>query len=231
MSSIIQQSLRQIPLFEDLEPYELEWITQISSKRDYKRKSILFVEGSEIEAVYFLVNGLVKTYKTDMNGNEHIVSLLGEGSMFPHIGFFLPYPYPATAETLVDTRLIVMPVKQFEKLLLEKPQLSVKLLRVMGQKLKDLQDRLQELSGSDMQARALSFLKELIENHGVAASGGIFEVPFPLTHQEIANSIGTARETVSRLFTQLKKEGVLDTSKEGHILIERDALYRKLEER
>src|SRR5690554_2452008 len=90
--------LQQAPLFHDLNMQEMERVEEITISRFVSRKSIIFSEGSEKEAVFFIQEGLVKTYKTDENGHEQIVSFLKAGDMFPHTGFFNQNPYPASAE-------------------------------------------------------------------------------------------------------------------------------------
>ncbi len=77
---------------------ELERFEEIAVSRFFPRRMIVFSEGSEKEAFFFIQDGLVKTYKTDENGHEQIVSILKQGEMFPHTGFFNRNPYPATAE-------------------------------------------------------------------------------------------------------------------------------------
>src|SRR5690606_37376908 len=100
---------------------ELEHIWGISIQRSYRKRTIVFTEGADKEAVYFILDGLVKAFKTDENGNEHIVSFLKTGDMFPHTGFFNQNPYPATAEVIVDTHLLAIPVRSFEQLLTNSP--------------------------------------------------------------------------------------------------------------
>lgn len=158
--------LGQMPLFQDLSEQELERVADIAIARRVTRKSVIFTEGSEKEAVFFIREGLVKTFKTDENGHEQIVSFLKTGDMFPHTGFFNQHPYPATAEAIVDTHLAAIPVRQFEHLMLQTPSIAVKLMRVMGEKIVELQEQLQTLSGLDVKHRVLSFLLKLAERHG-----------------------------------------------------------------
>lgn len=87
--------LGQMPLFQDLSEQELERVADIAIARRVTRKSVIFTEGSEKEAVFFIREGLVKTFKTDENGHEQIVSFLKTGDMFPHTGFFNQHPYPS----------------------------------------------------------------------------------------------------------------------------------------
>ncbi|MFB9275154.1 Crp/Fnr family transcriptional regulator [Cohnella cellulosilytica] len=215
--------LRQVPLFHDLNPQEMERVEEITISRFIPRKSVIFAEGSEKEAVYFIKNGLVKTYKTDENGHEQIVSFLKTGDLFPHTGFFNQNPYPATAEAIVDTRLLAIPVKVFERLMLNTPSIAIKMMRVMGDKIRELQEKLQVLSGQDVKHRVLSFLLQLAEQHGDVQDNKI-TINLPMTHQEIANSIGTTRETINRLLNQFNKEDLLEVDRSRIVIIDLEAL-------
>lgn len=220
--------LRRMPLFHDLSEQELERVEEIAISRFVSKRSAIFTEGSEKEAVYFIQDGLVKTYKTDENGHEQIVSLLRTGDMFPHTGLFNPNPYPATAETIVDTHLLAIPVRSFERLVMNTPSIAIKMMRVMGDKIKELQDRLQVLTGQDVKHRALFFLLQLAEQHGDPQKNNI-TIHLPITHQEFANAIGTTRETINRLLNQFAKEKLLKVDRNRIVIMDWEALKRHKE--
>lgn len=213
----ITEFLRQVPLFHDLSQQEMDRVLEIANPRFMSKKAIIFHEGSEKEAVYFIQDGLVKTYKTDENGHEQIVAFLKTGDMFPHAGFFNHRPYPATAEAITDTHLVAIPVHTFELLLMHTPSIAVKMMRVMGDKIMELQETIQSLSGQGVRRRVLSFLIRLAEQHGTV-SGSRVTIDLPMTHQEIANSVGTTRETINRVLNQLTKENLLIMDR-NHIVI------------
>jgi len=218
--------LKGIPMFRDLSDEELDELHRVSAERLYLKKSVVFHEGSSKEAVYFIKEGLVKTYKTDSNGNEQIVSILQQGEMFPHTGFFNPDPYPATAETIVDTTLLVIPVKAFEHLVQETPAMAMKIMRVMSEKIKELQEKIQELAGQDVQDRTISFFIKLAEQYG-KEQGDMIVIHLPMTHQDIANVIGTSRESVNRMLNQLRKEGIMETDRQGFVVHDLQALHQR----
>lgn len=215
--------LTQVPLFRDLTPQELNHVENIMIQRSYRKKSTIFVEGGTKESVYFIQDGLVKTYKTDENGNEQIVSFLKTGDMFPHTGFFNQNPYPATAEAIVDTLLLAIPVRSFEQLMLTTPTIAVKVMRVLGAKIQELQAKLQEFTGQDVHYRALSFLLQMAKKHGETKGSSVL-IEVPMTHQEFANVIGTTRETVNRMLNQLRKEKIIDTHRNEIIILDLEAL-------
>ncbi len=221
--------LRKVPLFRDLTDEELEQIQAITIQRSYRKRTVVFTEGDDKEAVYFIQDGLVKAFKTDENGNEHIVSFLHAGEMFPHTGLFNQHPYPATTEVIVDTKLLAIPVRSFEQLLVRIPEISIKVMRGLSTKIEELQRKLQELTGNDVQDRSVSFLVTLAEKHGTLKDGAI-HINVPMTNQEFASTIGTTRETVNRMINHMRKEGIIETDRNGYIIqdIERlKALARK----
>lgn len=209
--------LRQVPLFNDLTDEELEQIQAITIRRSYRKRTVVFTEGDHKEAVYFIQDGMAKAFKTDENGNEHIVSFLNTGDMFPHTGLFNQKPYPATAEVIVDTKLLAIPVRSFEQLLIRIPEISIKVMRGLSTKIEELQRKLQELTGNDVQDRGMSFLVTLAEKYGTVKDGAIY-INVPMTNLEFANTIGTTRETVNRLINLLRKDGILETDRNGYII-------------
>lgn len=216
----------QVPIFHDLNVQELERVAEISISRFVTKKSIIFSEGSEKEAVFFIQEGFVKTFKTDENGHEQIVSLLKSGDMFPHTGLFNQNPYPATAETIMDTHLVAIPVQKFEHLMQNTPSIAVKMMRILGDKIVELQEKLQLLSGQNVKHRMLSFLLNLAKEHG-NSEGNKITINLPLTHQEIANSVGTTRETINRILNQLSKENILKTDRNRIVILDLKALKQQ----
>lgn len=222
-----QQFLGKTPLFHDLTEQELERVAEIAISRNIPRRNIVFSEGSEKESVYFIKKGLIKTFKTDENGHDQIVSFLSAGDMFPHIGLFNPHPYPATAEAIVDSRLLAIPVSQFESLMLSTPSIAIKMMTVMGDKIRELQEKIQGLTGQDVKHRVITLLLQLADQLG-KNKGNICVIDLPMTNQEFANSVGTTRETVNRLLSQLNKEELLEAGRNRILIFDMRRLREQL---
>lgn len=220
-----QAMLRQFPLFRDLTPPELARVDEIAVHRVFRKKTIIFLEGAEKEAIYFILDGLVKAYKTDLEGHEQIVSLLQTGDMFPHTGFFDEKPYPATTKALVDTHVLTVPIHAFQQLMMEMPPLVFRLIDVMGDKIRELQEKLQHLTGHDVNDRLVYLLTQFADKYG-QADGSEVRIELPVTNQELAGLIGTSRETVNRLLNQLKKMRILNTRRSEILILDIDALKR-----
>lgn len=215
--------LQNIPLFNELTREELEHLSRITSRRTYEKHTFVFVEGESREAVFFIQDGTIKTYKVDKDGNEQVMSLLQKGDMFPHIGFFDDSPYPATAEVIQKADLLVMRIDDFDQLLMEKPQIAIKVMKMMGRKILQLQERLQELISSDVFRRVIHMLLRLANEYGEKRNDGVY-IGLPMTNRDIANMVGTSRESVNRTLNQLRKENLLEIDRKGILIYDLKAL-------
>src|SRR5699024_8597516 len=140
----IKQLLQSFPIFKDLTSFEMEPIVDLAKRRIYRRGTHIFMQGDDLTNVYFIDRGVIKIYKTDVQGKEQIVNVLKKGQMFPHQGFFRQDNYPAHAEAIEDSQLIYIPIKSFEQFLITHPEICIKLFRVLGDIIVDLQSRLEQ---------------------------------------------------------------------------------------
>jgi CRP-like cAMP-binding protein len=224
----IKQRLKVVPLFRELSDNELDSLVTISQVRVYKPRTFVFMQGDPLERVFFIQSGTVKIYKTDMSGKEQIVSILQTGEMFPHAGFFRKGTYPAHAEVVEEATLIVIPIDEFEQTLICYPELCIKLFRVMGEKIIDLQNRLEEQILHNTYEQIVMLLLRLTKTNAVPHDGGFYRLTTHFTNRELANMIGTSRETISRTLSQLKRKGLIDIDDHGFYLIDASRLEKEI---
>lgn len=224
----ITEVLQTVPLFKQLTTAELEEIVNIAHHRHYPKGTHVFMQDDPLENVYFIYSGKIKIYKNDFNGREQIVSVLKEGDMFPHVGFFRKGNYPAYAYVVENATLVVISISHFERLLLQHPQVCIKLFRVMGEKIVDLQNRLEAQILNNTYEQLIKLLLRLAETDGIDTENSHRKLTSHFTNKELANMIGTTRETVSRTLTKLKKKNLLDVDKSGHLIIDIEALEDEL---
>lgn len=215
--STIQDLLQRFPIFKDLTNIEMEPILEIANQRMYRQGSHIFMQGDPSTNVYFIQQGQIKIYRTDLHGKEQIVNVLQAGDMFPHQGFFRQDDYPAHAEVIEDAVLIYIPISSFENILISYPEISIKLLRVLGDIIVDLQTRLEEKILRNTYEQIILLLLRLGKSHGKEKDNETIQLTTQFTNRELANMIGSSRETVSRTLSQLKKEKII--SEEGGLLI------------
>ncbi|UJL47612.1 Crp/Fnr family transcriptional regulator [Virgibacillus sp. NKC19-16] len=220
----VQELLQRFSMFKDLTDFEMEPIVNLAKNRIYRQKTHIFMQGDPLTNVYFIHQGKIKIYKTDFQGREQIVNVLQPGDMFPHQGFFRQDDYPAHAEVLEEATLIYIPIHSFENFLMTHPEITVKLLRVLGDIIVDLQSRLEEKILRNTYEQIILLLLRLSKNYGKETNKGQIRVTTRFTNKELANMIGSSRETVSRTLTMLKKKNCLTTDKAGFMILDIEAL-------
>ncbi|WP_338470050.1 Crp/Fnr family transcriptional regulator [Niallia sp. XMNu-256] len=216
----IKNVLSEFSLFRNLSDDEIYKIVDISISREWNKGSHVFLQDEPLENVYFIYEGKIKIYKTDLNGKEQIVSILKKGDMFPHVGFFRKGNYPAFSEVLEDAILVVVPISQFEKVLIENPELCIKVFKVLGEKIVDLQERLESQILNNTYQQIIKLLIRLGREHGKELDNGRILLKAEFTNRDLANMIGTTRETVSRTLTRLKKEQLIETDASNDLIFD-----------
>jgi CRP/FNR family transcriptional regulator len=223
----IVKRLSKVPLFKELSDEELEPFVKVAQTRFYKNKMYVFMQDDPLDRVFFIHSGKVKIYRTDFSGKEQIISVLEPGEMFPHAGFFRHGKYPAHAEVLEDTHLIIIPINKFEEILISYPELCIKIFKVLGEKIVDLQGRLEAQVLHNTYEQIILLLIRLSKSNG-EQKDEMFRLTTQFTNRELANMIGTSRETVSRTINQLKKKDYVIQDEEGFYLLDREALKQEL---
>lgn len=220
------QFLKQFRIFKNLNEYEMEPIIDFANLRKYEANEIIFMQDEPITNVYFIQKGKIKIYKTDYHGKEQIVNVLQTDDMFPHQGFFRKGNYPAHAEVIEESLLVNIPLQSFENFLITHPEISMKLFRVLGELIVDLQNRLEERNLYNVYDQVILLLMRLARRNGQALDDGYYKITIGLTNRELANMIGSSRETVSRTLTRLKKAELLTIAEDGLMVVP----YEKLED-
>ncbi|MED1468008.1 Crp/Fnr family transcriptional regulator [Bacillus salipaludis] len=224
----IKKVLSEFTLFRDLNDYELTKITDIAIVREWKKNSHVFLQGDPLENVYFIKSGKVKIYKSDISGKEQLVNIMKKGEMFPHVGFFRKGDYPAYAEILEPSTLIAIPILKFESVLIENPELCIKVFRVLGEKIVDLQNRLEEQILNNTYEQIIKLLIRLAQKYGKKLEDSTILLKAEFTNKDLANMIGTTRETISRTLTKMKKEELIEVDDEGNMMLDIDNLMEEI---
>ena len=224
----IQALLQRFSLFKDLTNREIEPIVELAKNRLYRQGTHIFMQGDPLTNVYFIQQGQIKIYRTDMQGKEQIVNVLREGEMFPHMGFFRKGSYPAHAEVSEDAILIYIPIHSFEEFLKTNPEICVKIFRILGDKIVDLQNRLEEKILHNTYEQIILLLIRLAKSHGRKYDDDQYIFTTQFTNRDLANMIGSSRETVSRTLTYLKKAKLLSTDPAGNMILNMTKLKDEL---
>jgi CRP/FNR family cyclic AMP-dependent transcriptional regulator len=225
----IKKVLSEFSLFRELNDYELTKITDIAIARDWKKQNHVFLQGDPLENVYFIYDGRIKVYKSDVNGKEQLVAIMKKGEMFPHVGFFRKGDYPAYAEVLESSTLIAVPISKFETVLIENPELCIKVFKVLGEKIVDLQNRLEEQILNNTYEQIIKLLIRLGQKYGKELEDGRILLKGEFTNKDLANMIGTTRETISRTLTKMKKDELIEVDDQGDMLLDIEILMQEIQ--
>ncbi|MFZ5353821.1 MAG: Crp/Fnr family transcriptional regulator [Bacillota bacterium] len=209
--------LKQISIFSELSEDCLANIDSISIIRAYEKGRIIFMEGEPGEAFFYIKSGVVKIYKLSSDGREHILHILNEGHVFAEVTLFSKAAYPATAEVLEDAEIGIIKNSELEKLIGGNPTLSLCLIRYLNKRLMEAQTKVRNLALYDTYARTAQSLIKLAEDYGRKTTGGI-ELDLNISRQELANMVGTTRETVIRVLAAFKKEKAVKVEKNSIII-------------
>jgi CRP/FNR family transcriptional regulator len=162
------------------------------------------------------MSGRIRIFKSSRGGREQVLAIEGPARSVAELPVFDGGDYPASAVAVEPSETILILREDFRALCLENPELSLKLLQVVGSRLRQLVSLIEELSFTTLRSRLISWLLRRAKRAGRANGSG---VTFGLgaTHQEIASHIGTVRELVSRNMARLQAEGLIQVS--GHEVI------------
>lgn len=198
------QLLSEIELFSELNEPELREIAKLAQARRLPADSTVFYEGDPADAVFVVVNGKVKVVTTSSDGKEFILSVLGAGQVFGEMGLLEAAPRSASVVTSTEVELLVIKREDFDHLLTSSPGISRKLMAILSRRLRRANSKMESLAYMDVAGRLARYLLDLARDHGQRLGNGWVVVRRP-THSDIAHSIGTSRETVSRLINEFEE--------------------------
>jgi len=215
--------LNRVPLFEGLADAHFQALADLLVERDLKRGSVLFFEGDRGDALYIVRSGAVKVYRVAEDGREKTLAVLGEGEFFGEMALLDGEPRSAIAQTLQETTLYALHRSDFLELLASTPSLSAAVIRALSARLRRTNGQVMDLIFRDVRGRIARTLLDLVRQHGEQTQDG-HVIVLKLTHQEIANLVGTARETVSRILAELQDAGLLRVEGRNLVLLDADEL-------
>jgi len=215
--------LKKAPVFGDLNDDHLEQISNVTIEKNLRKGTIIFMEGDKGEAFYFIKSGKVKIYKTTPDGRELIFAILSDGDVFAEVALFNDVAYPAGAEVLEDSCIGMIRNEDLEDLIKKNSDIALHVIKVFSKKLYSSQQKVKELALGDTYARTAQTIIKLAQSNGKETSEGI-ELQLNLSRQDLANLIGTARETVSRALSQFKKEGSINIDRKKIIIKDMEKL-------
>lgn len=225
----VESVLKTTPVFRRLSREDLHTIAQAAGVRRYEKGQVIFEQDAPADAFYTIASGRVKIFKMLPTGKDMILEIFGAGDPLGAIAAYDGRPFPASAVALEDTACVVIPRPVFFRLLEEHPSLVRGLMLGMTIRLVELTNRIAELSGTRIEPRFARLFLKLAGEMGRQERGGTF-IPLALSRQELADMTGTTIETAIRIMSRWGKENVLQTEKDGFVILDRRKLESVAEE-
>lgn len=196
--------LAGIELFSELDEAELREIAALAQTRSAPTDTTIFHEGDPADSIFLVVGGRVKVVTTSSDGKEFILSVLGSGQVFGEMGLLEAAPRSASVVSITEVELLVIKRDDFDRLLTSSPGISRKLMAILSRRLRRANSKMESLAYMDVAGRLARYLLDMALDHGQRLGNGWVVVRRP-THSDIAHSIGTSRETVSRLINEFEE--------------------------
>ncbi len=207
-SKPLLETLRRVPLFNELSEIELASIADKVSVSRYDSGEVVFSEGDKGGDLLIVMDGSVKVVKLAANGRHQLLAIERQGSSLGEVSAFDGGLYSATAITVVPTALLRLHGDHFRALCLARPELALKVIRVLGHRLRHLRRLVEELSFATVRDRLIAHLLQLAKERGIPGKSGV-EIVFDENNEELAGRLGTVRELVSRNLGRLHGEGLV----------------------
>ena len=201
--------LEMTDLLSSLSQPELQLLAARTVRKLFSANELLFSEGEPCSGLYIISQGRVRIFKSSISGREQVLAVNGPGESIAEVPVFDGGPYPASAMAIEETEIAFISRHDFNAYCLEHPKVALKVLSVVGARLRRLVGIIEELSFTTIRQRLISSLIKLAQSEGRTTARGV-EFQLPATHQELANQLGTVRELISRNLMRLQAEGLLD---------------------
>lgn len=214
--------IRKIPLFSTLTDEEFNRISHIFVARAYRKNQIIFLEEETGNYMYLVLSGKVKVAKAGAGGKETILAIHRAGDFFGEMSLLDGKTAPATVSAMEDSKIISVSGTDFHRYLLHNEKVMLQIIKVLCARLREVWQT-QSLNSSTADARIRMGIYELAKRHGIRDAHGTI-IDLKITHQELAEMVGTSRETVTRVLTRLKDQGIIEVDQRRITMIDAKAL-------
>jgi CRP/FNR family cyclic AMP-dependent transcriptional regulator len=217
--------IRRVPLFSTLTDEEFRSLEHIFILRSYRRNQVIFVEEETGSYMYLVLSGKVKVAKTSSSGRETILAIHKTGDFFGEMSLLDGQTAPATVSAMEDSKIISVSGRDFHRHLMHNEKVLLQIINVLCARLRQVWQT-QSLSSSKADARIRMGIYELAKRHGVQDARGTI-IDLKITHQELAEMVGTSRETVTRVIAHLREKGIVEVEQRRMIVLNPKALVQE----
>ena len=211
--------LQSVSIFWDLNEDELGHIAAKMVAKHFENGNYIFLEDSEGEQCFFVLEGSVKVTRLSKDGREVILAMLNEGDFFGEMSLLDGESRSANVIALEKTKVLTLDRNDFIAVVNDYPQIAVQLLKELARRLRKSDRQIASLSLSDAEKRIALCIIRFADEQGVIQNGKV-SIPKTPIQQDIANMAGTSRETVSRALGLLEKEDLIERNGRELIILD-----------
>lgn len=204
-------------------------VMRLATRRKLREGSVLFRQGDPAAGFYVLVSGRVKVSQTTPEGHETVMRFIAPGELFGCVPLIGADAYPGTARAVEPAEVLAWDPGATKTLLERYPRVVMNILRMVGGRLREFQDRLVEASTERVERRLARALVRLAHQAGHRTDEGI-RIDLPITRAELAQMTGTTVYTVSRLLADWQRQGVISAGRQRIVVRRPHGLVRIAEE-
>lgn len=216
--------LDRIPLLSILSTQDRRRLQQEFSETRYARDEFIFREGDPTRYFHIVKEGTVKCVKSTPDGKECTLKMLMPGDLFCcDAGTFEGARHPGTAQPMGDVSVLRIRKEAYFNMLRHNPDAAIEVIKYLGNRLNEAQEKAKILALDRADRRLAGLLAELGARSGITEADGV-RLPIRLTRQDMANMVGTTTETVIRIMSRFKRDGLVSGTAKRLVLLRPDLL-------
>ena len=215
--------LSKCDLFNRLQPDDIRRMESVSRMKKFKRGDTVYLPADSAEGVLLLVSGRIKICHLTPEGKQSILVFVEPGEVFGELSLVDPTIRQEYAEASENSQLVWIPREEVQRCMQKQPELTMGITKLIGARRRRVERRLRNLLFHSNRERLIYLLIELVEQYGRRVEGGV-ELSIKLSHQEMANIIGSTRETVTVVLGELQKEGMIEIARRRVKIVDLDRL-------
>ncbi len=220
--------LKDVGLFQGLASNELAALKTCLHEKSFQKSDILFFAGKSCERVFIVRSGRVKVFRTASSGREQILEILEPGDTCACNPGAMTWSCSSSAQASTDCSVWFLSRDDYIKLVKTNSKVTQSLNRLFAERLSCFSSLIEEVSLNDARKRLIKFLLDMYDEHIPKGDGHQGSIPIPFTREEIAQRIGSARETVARYLHQLKRSKLIDIKPRQIIICNKPGLEKLL---
>ncbi|MFO7670617.1 MAG: Crp/Fnr family transcriptional regulator [Bacteroidales bacterium] len=194
-------------LFRNLSNEELQEISLNKITESFKRGSVIYREGTRMKGFYCVQKGIVKIYKTGIDGKEQIIRFAQPGDIIGYRSVVSNEPACTTTEVLEESLLCHIPADILIKLVKTNGEFAVELMKLICKELGEANSYITDIAQKTVKGRLAEILIHLDDDFGVDQERNL---NISLTREELSNIVGTATESIIRLLSEFKTKGLIE---------------------